>query len=44
MTKPHSEQSNSTNRYHFKEDTFTEKPQTDKVLFEQNRTISETVI
>jgi hypothetical protein len=43
MTKPHGEQRHSTNRYPFIEDTFTEKPQTDKTRCWQNRTISETV-
>jgi len=42
MTKPRSEQRDSINRYHFKEDTFTEKPQTDKVHYWRNRIASET--
>jgi hypothetical protein len=42
MTNPHSEQRDSTNLYHFQEDTFARRPHTDKFHHLQNRTMSET--
>ena len=43
MTRRNSKQNDSTNRGHFKEDTFAEKPQTDKTHCRQNRIVGETV-